>query len=885
MMKHLLFICSFIPQLLLADNLQKKLNGEKEICFTENKGQITDQHYRPRRDIMFGGRTGQMAFHLRKNGISYQLSKVDSWKEKETKGGVVKLVDHSTVHRLDINWLGCNKNLKVISSGQLEGCSNFYLASLPEAILNVKSYREVTYQNIYNGIDLKWYQKDGNLKYDFLCRAGSDFKQIWLEVKGGKHLRLNANGDIEIATALGTIIEQAPLVEQNGKLLKAKWILIKNRIRISIEGLDPSLPYTIDPLVRSWGTYYGDTNDEICNASATDNAGNVFFAGLTGGGTGTVIATVGAYQTAYAGGLYDAFLCKFTNNGTRLWATYYGGSATDQANACAVDQNNNIYIAGQTQSTAGIASIGSHQTTYGGGANDGLIVKFNANGARVWATYYGGTGDDRIIGCSVDGNGNLYAGGATSTSTGNAIATAASHQSVYAGGTQNAFLAKFDSSGVRQWGTYYSGSGGSGANFCTTDPAGNVYIGGVTTSSMVTNEISTPGSHQPLYGGGAEDAFLVKFNGSGVRQWGTYYGGAQRDFGNAGCTDAQGNVYMAGYTLSGGGTVIATANGHQPVFGGGNTMNDAYLVKFNSSGVRQWATYYGDTTEETGRGCFTDTLGNVYLAGYTNSTGTVIATPGSFQSTYGGGNYDGFLAMFNSSGVRQEATYYGGTGYDRIWGVTVSKNKEVYCVGHTVNSTGTTIASPGSHQPLYSGSADAFFVKFCGVPDNPSDVTPAGNHTLCAIGTTTLFANGAGTINWYSTPSSTIVINSGTVFITPTLSAGVYTYYVEAVNCVPSQSRTAITVTVQVCTEVKANNIDKLISVYPNPVAQKLNFEFREEGFKQIEIYDLNGKLLLIFYTTSASYATDLENLKAGIYLLKIKTPSGLSTTKLMKQY
>jgi hypothetical protein len=100
-----------------------------------------------------------------------------------------------------------------------------------------------------------------------------------------------------------------------------------------------------------------------------------------------------------------------------------------------------------------------------------------------------------------------------------------------------------------------------------------VYLGGETGS---TNAIATEGSHQSSYGGGDWDAFLVKFNSSGVRQWGTYYGGSNWDLGRSVAVDGSWNVYLGGWTYST--NAIATTGSHQSSYGGGDW--DAFLVKF-----------------------------------------------------------------------------------------------------------------------------------------------------------------------------------------------------------------------------------------------------------------------------------------------------------------
>ncbi len=164
---------------------------------------------------------------------------------------------------------------------------------------------------------------------------------------------------------------------------------------------------------------------------------------------------------------------------------------------------------------------GGHDNTFGGGAGsiDAFLVKFNANGVRQWATFYGGVGNERGYSTATDGTGNVYLTGYTVSTTD--IATPGSHDTSF-GGMVDAFLVKFNASGVRQWGTYYGGTGDETGYCAVVDCSGNVYLAGETTS---TTNIATTGSHDNSFGGGTYDAFLVKFNINGVRQWATYYGG------------------------------------------------------------------------------------------------------------------------------------------------------------------------------------------------------------------------------------------------------------------------------------------------------------------------------------------------------------------------
>lgn len=106
------------------------------------------------------------------------------------------------------------------------------------------------------------------------------------------------------------------------------------------------------------------------------------------------------------------------------------------------------------------------------------------------------------------------------------------------------------------------------------------------------------------------------------------------------------------------------------------------------------------------------------------------------------------------------------------------------------------IGRPGSGSSGYLN--DLWKYNNVAAPPTPTNVTPVQNQTICSNNSTTLMALPvmSGTINWYSTPVSTLVLGTGTAFITPSLTTGTYTYYAEAYTCTNSISRTAITLTV-----------------------------------------------------------------------------------------
>ncbi|MGE0567558.1 MAG: SBBP repeat-containing protein [Bacteroidia bacterium] len=806
MIKNLVTVCGLLCISLLQANKEPVssmvANEPKKsiIAFTENKGQVYDQNYKPRPDVLFGVMAGDLAIHIKNSGVSYQLYRTDSYKEVEDEFSKEKRkeIDQQSIYRIDLNWLNANKNFTKSTDNTLPGYNNYYLESCPDGALEVKSYSGITLHNLYRGIDLHYYEKNGELKHDYIVAAFSDYKQIQIEVKGAS-ISKNNDGSILFSTPLGKIQEGAPLVYQNGKQLKAKWEIINNILSFEIENYNPNEKLIIDPVTRIWGTYYGGTQYETGFASTIDILNNIYLVGRTGTTTGTLIATTGSHQSTN-GGSYDAFIAKFNSAGFRLWASYYGGSGNDYGYACATDNGGNNYTTGISNSNTGISTIGSHQFSFGG-TWDGFLVKFNPNGVRQWGTYYGGNNGDEGHGCSCDPSGNIYLTGWTMS--GNAIATFGSHQPSLSGPT-DAFLIKFNGAGIRQWGTYYGGNDKETGKSISFDNVGNVYFCGLTSSSNSIS-IATANGHQTVYGGGADDAFLAKFNSSGTRLWGTYYGGGLHDNCKSCKTDGQGNIYISGRTESN--TFIATNGSHQFLNGGG--LYDAYLVKFNSIGTRLWGTYYGGSGDDQGLFCTTDSNDNVYLTGWTNSSnGSVIATPGSHQSLIGGGQ-DAFVVKFDSLGVRQSGTYYGDTGDDGAYSCSTDAFNNIYIAGQTSSSTSTAIASIGSHQSFNAGNYDAFLVKFgdC-VSINPSATV---NSTVCS-GSSINFSTSISTTNtplyfWNGPNSFTSNLQNPIITSASSLNIGVYTITVNNGGCIETNTTEVTTILTSPTVAVNSGSI------------------------------------------------------------------------------
>jgi hypothetical protein len=161
-----------------------------------------------------------------------------------------------------------------------------------------------------------------------------------------------------------------------------------------------------------YSSLFGSSGQDQGRGVAVDATGNAYVTGNTDGSNFPV--TLGAFQTT---GTFDAFVTKFNPQGSALvYSTYLGGSAgVDRGWAIAVDVAGNAYIAGDTGS-GNFPTADPVQAQYGGGLSDAFVTKLNPTGsALVYSTFLGGSLYDDGRGIALNGNGDAFAIGTTSS--------------------------------------------------------------------------------------------------------------------------------------------------------------------------------------------------------------------------------------------------------------------------------------------------------------------------------------------------------------------------------------------------------------------------------------------------------------------------------------
>jgi len=708
--KYLLVFVMLFPVIAFAKLTPSCFQPGASMCFVENKDQVTDQYGNKRADIQYKlSAASGLSIFIGSGTLHYQFSQPQvaaaTYGKHLKKLAKAEACPEYDMYRLDVTLEGANPDPVIIAGEQKTYKQHYSRSCIDGGGQTVCAFDKITYKNIYPGIDWVLYTKEGHLEYDFIVYPQGNINDIKVRYNGATELD-NSDSCFTAFTPLGKIRECSlhSYILEDGRTVASGFEIIDSALSFHVAKHEGTL--VIDPTLE-WGTYYGGVNAEGI-ALAKGNSGTVYMAGYT---TSPVdIATTGSYQTTY-GGNNDAFLAKFDSNGVMLWATYYGGSSVDQAFGMAADSMGNVYIAGLTSSTSGIATAGVYQTNYGGGIGDAFLAKFSETGSLSWATYYGGSGTDLATGVCTDRSGYVYITGYTYST--DSIATPGAYKTSGGGSNVDAFIAKFNSSGTIKWATYYGGNDDDEPVSIVADDTGNVYMAGTTAS---TDSISTPGVYQKTFQAFADDdGFLVKFDSTGSLKWGTYYGANGSNELEQIICDGAGNIYMTGSSSCV--DSIATTGAHQSSLIG---AADAYLVKFSSAGAIQWGTYYGSGADG-GNALAIDDTGNVFITGTTSST-TGIATPGAYQSA-NAGQGDAFLAKFSDVGSLLWATYYGGAAYDEGFGVLCAGNANVYVAGITRSASG--IATPGAYNTVFSATAfndDAFLAKFGPIPNTYSSI-------------------------------------------------------------------------------------------------------------------------------------------------------------------
>ncbi|HEX3747873.1 MAG TPA: SBBP repeat-containing protein [Bryobacteraceae bacterium] len=411
------------------------------------------------------------------------------------------------------------------------------------------------------------------------------------------------------------------------------------------------------------------------------------------------------------------------------YASYFGGTGSESANAIVSDSSGNFYVTGQTNSPNFPPALFSGNVNHGG--TDVFLTKFDPTGTAVlFSVFLGSSAADTARSIAVDAAGNVYIVGQTQ-GTNFPVLNAFQASAPNGARGPNGFVAKLNASGNLLFSTYLGGNVSpilpQGLNNFTTaiqtiapDNQGNVWVGGWTFTTDFPSDLG-PALDPTNY----PYTFVTGFNSNGGLLHSMTFNHAynnptgQVDGAVAGLVtaialDSSGNIVIA--ANSAGGSPVSAAAA-QPTYGGGDA--DVFVAKVNpnatSASYLLAATYLGGAGIDVANGLALDPAGNIYLAGSTTSTSFPVSS-GALESNLQGPS-GAFFAKLNSSLSQIEyATYFGGANGSLTTprAVSLDPSGDIFIAGYT-DYADLTPASLGSNsaapQPQYAGNIDGFVLE------------------------------------------------------------------------------------------------------------------------------------------------------------------------------
>jgi hypothetical protein len=629
----------------------------------------------------------------------------------ETSFGHVALGDNCVYYYLVLRGEGHSIKITFQNSqsatpvglGELGFESNYFLGNdETKWMTKVKSFDRVMYKDAWPGIDIIYYFKNGDLKYDILVGEYAFVSEISFIVDGAKDLILKEN-ELEILVTPDVRIMDSNLLAyySNGE-----------RIPCTFQDLgDHSFGFqmnkiygralTIDPIVFLSSSFLGGSSMEKAQDLEYDSGGNLVI--LADTMSQDFPNTTGAYNTNLTGS-QDMVITKMDPNATSLiFSTFIGGWSYDFPSALDLDDLDYIYATGETWATDFPTTNGSFQDEPPPGSTNPFVVKLSPSGSDlIYSTFVGSSMPDWAEDIKVQ---NGYA---------NVVGYSYSYDFPYvdypinnAHGTVFYFILNQDGTNLTHT-AFWGGHQNEIAYSLDMDDNGDVVVGGVTNS---VDFPVTSGAYQENTTD-SSNGFLLRYSpSSSTLLFSTYIGGSAYDEIRSIYKDDNDDIYFAGITNNpeGSGDIPfpTTPGAYDRTYNG---SSDTFIGKMSGDGTTLiYSTLYGSEGEETVGSIDVDSQGNVYLIGSLNSDVNFSVTPDAFDFTFNQGD-DVVFAVLNPFGTEiTYSTYIGGNVSDLGKTCLLSESGEIHLLGTT--SSMDFPSTDGSFQTETDGSGDLFISK------------------------------------------------------------------------------------------------------------------------------------------------------------------------------
>jgi len=607
-------------------------------------------------------------------------------------------------------------------------------------VRGARAYREVIYDGLFDGVDLRFYFYEGHFKYDFILDADTDPGAIELRYEGIDGLEIDqGTGDLLIGTQLGQLRDTCPVAFQEGSsaplAIDCEFEMRGDRSwGFKVEGLRPSNGHLVIDPGMEYCTLLGGSGDEWAQTVVLDGDGDILVGGMTN--SPEFPTTDGAlYETIR--GEYDAYIVEMDNElSTIKYATFLGGSAIENVMGIIRASDGTLVMAGQTTSYDFPVTPDAIQGTQGGGW-DGYLARLSDDASDILtATYFGGSSLDGVFSICMDAEGSVYIAGTTYSDD---LPTTSGAYCTSLNGTHGDYRSK-DSFAVKVDGkltsliysTYIGAQGRDEPCYTAIDGEGNLYMAGLTSSRDFP---MVEGALNATFMGGEADGLVLMLDPDGSRiLHSTFLGGIGNDTLKSISLTDDGYVLVSGPTDSPDLPCTSDAINRKP----STPFFDGFLVELDGTltGLRYCSYIGGRWADDAHRVHYHD--GRVYLLGGTTSD-DIVTTNGAFDrigmtDAVSWLAQDYVLMVFNSSDWNLTySTYLGGSDDEtstKFTQLLVDDRGWILLASATGSYDFPT--TEGAYCTTYHGRDDVFVMWFdptpCDPPGAPRNLTaPAGD--------------------------------------------------------------------------------------------------------------------------------------------------------------
>jgi hypothetical protein len=550
-----------------------------------------------------------------------------------------------------LSWLG-TETATTRGEQPLPSHSNYFVGSKSAWRSKVPHYGRVRTGSLYPGIDAVYYWRGSEFEFDLVVSPGSDPASIRFRLEGGTRARLN-KGELVVSTGAGEWRLEAPVAYQettSGRVpVAARFRLRGNEVSFALGRWDRSRELVIDPVV--YASYFGGDYLDGARASSLDSRGHLWVAGYSQSVEGVAAPLPPAQDGPH--GKRDAYLAKFEplGDGTMVLAyyTFWGGSGNDEATAVTADANGFVYLTGFTDSQD-FPLAGTSLVSEPTREVDAFLTVLRPEAPDLQFVWYSAT---------------------------------------------------------------YGGPGRDFSNAIALDPAGDIFIGGHTTSENIPG---AEGSFQHVNRGGWDGWFIrARITASPALVFATFIGGNSTDVITGLAVDRDSHLWLSGYSASQDFPVTVPPATERP-----QSALDMVLAKMDlrlpGLDALVFGLYLNGNALDVPTAMKIGSDGALWIAGYTTST-DLPATETAYRSTLAGDS-DAFLMRWDPLANRGSEitylTYLGGGSTDVCYDLALGNNR-VALAGYTLSADFPHIeSSPAEPIQAIDGFISVIDPRFAG---------------------------------------------------------------------------------------------------------------------------------------------------------------------------